>query len=118
MDITSPIPKNARGRFYHLGCAPGELAPYILTCGDPDRARRIARRLRVTEMEVLNAVEFIKTQLKWHFRQNRNLMPANCSSELFYDSMGICKPDNICNFKGIKNPIKYPFKLMKKNKNT
>jgi uridine phosphorylase len=45
MDITSPIPKNARGRFYHLDCSPGELAPYILTCGDPDRARRLARRL-------------------------------------------------------------------------
>ena len=36
MDISSPIPKNAQGRFYHLDCAPGELAPYILTCGDPD----------------------------------------------------------------------------------
>jgi uridine phosphorylase len=45
MDITSPIPLNTRGRFYHLDCAPGELAPYILTCGDPDRARQIARRL-------------------------------------------------------------------------
>ena len=43
MDIGSPIPLNARGRFYHIDCAPGELAPYILTCGDPDRAERIAR---------------------------------------------------------------------------
>ncbi len=45
MDISSPLPKNTRGRFYHLDCAPGDLAPYILTCGDPDRARLIARRL-------------------------------------------------------------------------
>jgi uridine phosphorylase len=43
MDIASPIPKNAKGRFYHIDCAPGELAPYILTCGDPDRAQRISR---------------------------------------------------------------------------
>ena len=43
MDIASPIPRNAKGRFYHIDCAPGELAPYILTCGDPDRASRIAR---------------------------------------------------------------------------
>jgi len=50
MDIAGPIPKNARGRFYHLDCAPGELAPYILTCGDPDRARRIARRLTRVDM--------------------------------------------------------------------
>ena len=54
MDITSPIPKNARGRFYHLDCAPGELAPYILTCGDPDRARRIARRLTRVDMRRKN----------------------------------------------------------------
>jgi uridine phosphorylase len=54
MDITFPIPKNARGRFYHLDCAPGELAPYILTCGDPDRARAIARRLTRVAMRRKN----------------------------------------------------------------
>ena len=43
MDIYTSIPKNAKGRFYHIDCAPGDLAPYILTCGDPDRAQRIAR---------------------------------------------------------------------------
>jgi len=54
MDISSPIPKNARGRFYHLDCAPGELAPYILTCGDPFRAQRIARLLTRVEMRRKN----------------------------------------------------------------
>jgi uridine phosphorylase len=54
MDITSPIPKNARGRFYHLDCAPGELAPYILTCGDPFRAQKIARRLTRVDMRRKN----------------------------------------------------------------
>ena len=37
------LPRNAQGRFYHLNCGPGDLAPYILTCGDPGRARKIAR---------------------------------------------------------------------------
>ncbi len=37
------LPKNRQDRYYHLNCGPGDLAPYILTCGDPDRARRIAR---------------------------------------------------------------------------
>lgn len=55
----------------------------------------------------------IKTQLKWHFRQSRELMPANCYSHLFYVSMGVCKPDQYCQ----KNPVNYPFRLMKKNKN-
>jgi len=56
---------------------------------------------------------FIKTQLKWHFRQSRELMPANCYSDLFYVSIGVCKPDQYC----WKNPVNYPFKLMRKNKN-
>jgi uridine phosphorylase len=36
---------NEHGRYYHLDCGPGDLAPYILTCGDPDRARRLAKLL-------------------------------------------------------------------------
>ena len=51
MDIGSPLPKNARGRFYHIDCAPGELAPYILTCGDASRVRRIARRLTRVDLK-------------------------------------------------------------------
>ncbi len=54
MHIVSPIPKNAQGRFYHLDCLPGELAPYILTCGDPDRAQRIARFFDRVEMRRKN----------------------------------------------------------------
>lgn len=54
----------------------------------------------------------IRTQLKWHSRQSRELMPANCYSGLFYTSIGVCKPDQNCN----KNPVNYPFRLMKRNK--
>jgi len=54
----------------------------------------------------------IKTQLKWHFRQSRELMPANCYSNLFYVSIGVCKPDQYCG----KNPVNYPFRFMRKNK--
>jgi hypothetical protein len=54
----------------------------------------------------------VKTQLKWHSRQSRELMPANCYSSLFYTSIGVCKPDRLCG----KNPVNYPFKFMKRNK--
>jgi hypothetical protein len=54
----------------------------------------------------------IKTQLKWHFRQERELMPANCYSQLFYTSIGVCKPDQYCT----KNPVNYPFRIMRNNK--
>jgi uridine phosphorylase len=36
-------PKNENGRYYHIDCGPGDIHPYILTCGHPDRARKIAR---------------------------------------------------------------------------
>jgi len=54
----------------------------------------------------------IRTQMRWHERQNRDLMPANCVSEQFYDSIGICRPDEICAAKRIKNPVNYAFKAM------
>lgn len=56
---------------------------------------------------------FIKTQLKWHFRQKRELVPANCFSDLFYVSLGVCKPDRFCS----KNPVNYPYKKMKRRPN-
>ena len=43
MTIDVDLPKNRQGRYYHINCGEGDLAPYILTCGDPDRARKIAK---------------------------------------------------------------------------
>ncbi len=51
----------------------------------------------------------LSTQLKWHERQPKTLLPANCSSELFYRSLGICRPDENCG----KNPVNYAFKAFK-----
>jgi len=56
----------------------------------------------------------IKSQLKWHMRQSRELMPANCKSGLFYVSIGVCKPDRYCR----KNPVNYVFKKMKVKNNS
>ena len=52
------LPRNARGRFYHLDCGPGDLAPYILTCGDPARAGKIARCFDRVEVKRKNR-EFV-----------------------------------------------------------
>jgi len=63
---------------------------------------------------------YLRTQLRWHFRQDRNLLPPNCDNENFYVAMSICHPDNIC--KGnidkitIKNPVNYPFRKLKLKK--
>lgn len=39
------LPVNEHGRYYHINCGPGDIGPYVLTCGDPSRARRLARLL-------------------------------------------------------------------------
>jgi uridine phosphorylase len=39
------LPLNEHGRYYHINCGPGDIAPYVLTCGDPARARRLAKLL-------------------------------------------------------------------------
>ncbi|MBL7160155.1 MAG: hypothetical protein ISS95_01185, partial [Candidatus Aenigmarchaeota archaeon] len=60
----------------------------------------------------------IRTQLKWHERKG-TLLPANCGSDLFYKSMGVCKKDIHCG--GLKNPVNYAFKkylIFSKRENT
>ena len=60
---------------------------------------------------------FLRTQLRWHFRQERNLLPPNCENPTFYKDYGVCKPDETClSGNPIKNPINYPFKLLFKKK--
>lgn len=58
----------------------------------------------------------IRTQLKWHLRQSRKILPANCDSELFYKSIGVCRPDSICTGGTdkiiIKNPVNHAFKSL------
>ncbi len=45
--VTGPLDLalNERGRGYHINCGPGDIAPYVLTCGDPARARKLAKFL-------------------------------------------------------------------------
>jgi len=59
------------------------------------------------------SVNFVSGQLNWN-RQQKQLFPASCDNDLFYKSIGICEPDDIC--KKIKNPIAYPFKKSGKSK--
>jgi len=42
---SNDLPLNEHGRYYHINCGPGDLAPYVFTCGDPGRARRLAKLL-------------------------------------------------------------------------
>lgn len=46
------MPAEPSERQYHIGLAPGDVAPTILLCGDPDRARRIAERFDDARAEI------------------------------------------------------------------
>jgi len=56
---------------------------------------------------------YLKTQLRWHFRQDRNLLPPNCDNKIFYEDMGLKKECEECVKMGVKNPVNYPFKFLK-----
>ncbi len=44
------LPLNEHSRYYHIDCGPGDIAPYVFTCGDPTRARRLAKLLDRVEI--------------------------------------------------------------------
>ncbi len=46
----SELPRNRDGRFYHIDCSPGDIAPYVLACGDQRRAERVAELFDAVEV--------------------------------------------------------------------
>jgi len=48
------LPISPEGRFYHIDCRPGDVAPYILACANPGRAHLIADFLQQKELKGKN----------------------------------------------------------------
>ena len=48
---------------------------------------------------------FVKAQIMWHKKQQKNVMPPNCMSGMFYKDIAICKPLPLCD--KIKNPVNF-----------
>lgn len=60
---------------------------------------------------------YIRSQIRWHRSRNKAILPPNCYAEGWYTEFGVCKPDDICvSPQDLKNPIKYPWKILKKEK--
>ena len=55
---------------------------------------------------------YINTQLRWHKRQPRNLLPPNCDNDNYYKNVIGDVKDAYC--QGLKNPVNYVFKKLKK----
>jgi len=56
---------------------------------------------------------YVKTQLRWHQRQPRNLLPPNCDNDNYYKNILGEVKDNCC--EGLKNPVNYVFRWLKRN---
>ncbi|MDQ7785172.1 MAG: nucleoside phosphorylase [Desulfomonilaceae bacterium] len=54
MTFACDLPVNSQGRFYHIDCRPGDLAPYVLACANPGRAHLIADFLQESELKGKN----------------------------------------------------------------
>jgi DNA primase large subunit len=61
---------------------------------------------------------YLRAQLRWHFRQDRNLLPPNCENENFYKVLGLY---DLCSHTvdhtRVKNPVNYPFRVLKMHQN-
>ena len=51
---SAEIVSTKEGRQYHIGCAPGDVAPNILLCGDPARAHRVAAKFEEKREPILS----------------------------------------------------------------
>lgn len=48
---------------------------------------------------------YLLGQLRYHKTQKKKILPPNCSNNMYYLDIGVCKPDNLCS--KIKNPVSY-----------
>jgi len=61
---SSEIVSNSEGRQYHINLAPGELAEYVILCGDPARSHRAGQLLNSVKIKRANR-EFVTYTGNW-----------------------------------------------------
>jgi len=61
---------------------------------------------------------YIQSQLRYHKKNKKKILPPNCNNNLYYSDIGVCKPKDFC--KKIKNPVNYAIlkKRMRKGNKT
>jgi hypothetical protein len=83
------------------------LLTFLKTVNWPDD--EIESRIKEWNLKNISPLpeRLINTQIKWHLRQIRNLMPPNSDSDLFYKSIGIMHDPSVCG----KNPANDAFRI-------
>jgi DNA primase large subunit len=59
---------------------------------------------------------YLRSQLRWHFRQEKPMLPPNCDNDNFYKSIGVHELCKLLHQQGIKNPVNYPLRQIKKKR--
>jgi DNA primase large subunit len=57
---------------------------------------------------------YLRSQLRWHFRQEKPMLPPNCENDNFYKAIGVYQLCELVHKQGIKNPVNYPIRQMRK----
>lgn len=58
-------------------------------------------------------MNYLRGQLRWHFRSDKPMLPPNCDNENYYKSLGVHSLCQSLHEAGIKNPVSYPFRMLK-----
>ncbi|KAF0246393.1 MAG: uridine [Planctomycetota bacterium] len=61
---SAEVVRTSAGRQYHIGCGRGDVAPFVLLCGDPARARRCASKFQRVRVERANR-EYLTITGSW-----------------------------------------------------
>lgn len=56
---------------------------------------------------------YLRGQLRWHFRSEKPMLPPNCDNENYYKALGLHGLCQNLHDAGIRNPVSYPFRMLK-----
>ena len=84
----------------------------FLTCvgWDHDKIEALLKDWNKKNQEPLREVLLVG-QLRYHKQQKKRILPPNCANKMYYQDIGCCMPDNLCN--KIKNPVNYAKRKIK-----
>lgn len=84
------------------------LVNYFASIGwDYDMMEKRLKEWNAKNREPLREV-YLLGQLRYHKQMQKNILPPNCSNEMYMLGIGVCKPDSFC--AKIKNPAQYTTK--------
>lgn len=56
---------------------------------------------------------YLRGQMRWHFRAEKPMLPPNCDNQNYYKSLGVFECCKQLHDAGVKNPVSYPFRILK-----